>query len=81
MADDHDVLARMDELFAGLIEHQRKKVVAEARRRDDQLTDDDCEQPHDFAVLAADPAWQYEDGLLAGFRAAHMAVRAALLRR
>ena len=80
MNADPDSLARMDSLFAELIEHQRKKVVAEARRRDPKLTDEDCEQPHDFPVLAEDPAWQYEDGLLAGFRAAHMAVRASLRR-
>jgi hypothetical protein len=80
MPTDSETLAHLDALFSELIEHQRKKVVAEAHRRDAKLTDDDCEQPHDFPVLAEDPAWQYEDGLLAGFRAAHMAVRASLRR-
>ena len=69
------------ELFQELIAQQRGKVLSEARRRDPQLTDDDIEQPHDFAVLAGDPTWQYEDGILAGYRSAHMAVRATLLRR
>ena len=76
-----DALAALDRLFGELIEQQRRKVVAEARRRDPRLTDDDVEQPHDFPVLAGDPRWQYEDGVLAGFRAAHMAVRAELLKR
>jgi hypothetical protein len=77
---DAALLSRLDRLFVELIERQRNKVVAEARRRDPTLTDDDVEQPHDFTVLAEDPAWQYEDGLLAGFRAAHSAVRAELSR-
>ena len=74
------VLDELDTLFAELITHQRQKVLAEARRRSSTLTDDDIEQPHDFPVLANDPAWQYEDGVLAGYRAAHMAVRAQLRR-
>jgi len=74
----HDPLTELDALFAELIAMQHKKVAAEARRRDPKLTDDDIEQPHDFPVLANDPAWQYEDGILAGYRAAHMAVRAQL---
>lgn len=78
MADD--ALARIDALFTELIEQQREKVLAEARRRDPTLTDEDCEQPHDFPLLAEDPAWQYEDGVLAGYRSAHMATRVALLR-
>jgi hypothetical protein len=73
-----DPLPDLDRLFEELISMQRDKVLGEARRRDPKLTSDDIEQPHDFPVLAADPAWQYEDGILAGYRAAHMAVRARL---
>lgn len=72
-------LERLDRLFAQLIASQRKKVLTEARLRDPSLTDDDIEQPHDFPLLANDPAWQYEDGVLAGFRAAYAAIRAELL--
>ena len=71
-------LRELDKLFDELIAQQRGKVLAEARRRNPVLTDDDIEQPHDFPALANDPAWQYEDGILAGYRAAHMAVRAQL---
>jgi hypothetical protein len=74
------VLDALDRLFGELVAQQRKKVLAEARRRDPKLTEDDIEQPHDFPALATDPTWQYEDGVLAGYRAAHMAVRAELLR-
>jgi hypothetical protein len=75
------MLAELDRLFEELIAQQRKKVLLEAQRRDPSLTSDDVDQPHDHAVLANDPAWQYEDGLLAGYRAAHMAVRAELRRQ
>lgn len=75
------VLAALDRLFHELIAQQRNKVLTEARRRSSQLTEDDIEQPHDFPVLAGDAEWQYEDGVLAGYRSAHMAVRASLLRR
>jgi hypothetical protein len=73
-------LAELDKLFVELIAQQHKKVTTLARQRNPKLTDDDIEQPHDFPVLAEDPAWQYEDGILAGYRSAHMAVRAQLRR-
>ena len=34
----------------------------------------------DFPAIAEDAAWHYEDGLLAGYLAAQMAVRARLRR-
>ena len=73
-----DTAAELERLFEELIGHQQAKVLTEARRRDASLTADDIQQPHDFAVLAQDPAWNYEDGVLAGYRAAQMAVRARL---
>jgi hypothetical protein len=80
MSEHDSVAGELEQLFEELIAHQRKKVLAEARRRDPKLTDDDVQQPHDFAVLANDPEWNYEDGILAGFLAAQMAVRAKLRR-
>ncbi len=74
-------LAELDDMFGKMIAHQQKKVRELARQRLPRLTDDDIEQPHDYAELAGDPAWQYEDGVLAGYRAAHMAVRAQLNRK
>jgi hypothetical protein len=76
---DRDAIAReLEALFDELVAHQRNKVLAEARRLDPQLTEDDVQQPHDFPVLAASPEWNYEDGILAGYLAAQMAVRAKL---
>jgi hypothetical protein len=82
MSDDPktELLADLDQLFDELIAFQQRKVFAEARRRNQQLTEDDIQQPHDFPEIGEDAAWSYEDGLLAGYRAAHMAVRARLLR-
>ena len=73
-------LDELDAMFVKMIAHQQKKVRDEARRRIAKLTDDDIEQPQDYPELTNDPAWQYEDGVLAGYRAAHMAVRAQLRR-
>ena len=67
-------------LFEELIVHQRKKVLETARRLNPQLTEDDIQQPHDFPELSSSPEWQYEDGVLAGYLAAQMAVRARLRR-
>jgi hypothetical protein len=70
--------AEIEKLFEELITLQRRKVLDLARRLDPALTEDDVQQPHDFPVLAASPEWNYEDGLLAGYLAAQMAVRARL---
>jgi len=75
-----DVAAQMEQLFDELIAQQRKKVLAHARRLNPKLTEDDIAQPHDFPELAGSPDWQYEDGVLAGYCAAQMAVRAQLRR-
>ena len=63
-------------LFDELIEAQRSKLVALARRIDPSLTADDLLQPHDHARLAAHPAYQFEDGLLAGLLSARAAFAA-----
>jgi hypothetical protein len=66
------------QVMAELIAQQRAKVAACAARIDPRLTADDLLQPHDFPALARDPAFNYEDGLLAGLRSAEAALRAAL---
>ena len=72
--------AELEALFDELINHQRKKVFLEARRLDPRLTEDDIQQPHDFPAIAQNPEWNYEDGILAGYLAAQMAVRAKMRR-
>jgi hypothetical protein len=71
-------LAELEKLFEELIAQQRRRVLEHARRLNPQLTEDDVQQPHDFPELAGSPEWNYEDGVLAGYLAAQMAVRARL---
>ncbi len=70
----------LDQLLAQMIDQQERKVLQLARRIVPDLTPEDLRNPQDFTALATDPAFNYEDGLLAGLRSAHMAVRAELLR-
>src|SRR5258707_11165509 len=74
------VAIELEQLFEELIVHQRRRVLEAARRLNPQLTEDDIQQPQDFPELAGDSAWNYEDGILAGFLAAQMAARARLRR-
>jgi hypothetical protein len=67
-------------LFEELIVHQKKRVLDAARRLNPKLTEDDVTQPQDFPELSGNPEWNYEDGILAGYLAAQMAVRARLRR-
>jgi hypothetical protein len=71
----------LEQLFEELIKLQRRKVLEAARRLNPRVTDDDVLSPDDMPELAQDPGWNYEDGLLAGYLAAQMAVRARLRRR
>ncbi len=80
MSVEPSLEARIEALFEQLTKQQHQKVLDHARRNNPRLTDDDITQPHDFSELANDPAWNYEDGVLAGYRSAQMAVR-ALVRR
>ena len=75
-----DTSAELEKLFEELIAQQRKRVLEHARRLNPQLTEDDVQQPHDFPELAGSPEWNYEDGVLAGYCAAQMAVRVKLRR-
>jgi len=68
--------AEADALFEELIEAQRGKLLALARRIDPSLVADDLLQPHDHARLASHPAYQFEDGLLAGLLSARAAFAA-----
>lgn len=78
MDDRQRTAAEMERLFEELVAHQRGRVLARAQRLVPRITADDVLSPVDVPELAADPAWNYEDGLLAGYLAAQMAVRAHL---
>lgn len=66
----------IDSLLTEMTDQQRAKVLATASDLDSRLTLDDILSPQDFEVLAADPRFNYEDGLLAGLLSAQIAVRA-----
>ena len=65
----------MDELVV----HQRRKVLELARRIHPGLTDEDVRNVHDYPDVYGDPIFQFEDGQLAGFIAAQIALKARLL--
>jgi len=69
----------VDRLMLELIEQQERKVLAMARGIHPGLTSEDIRNPHDFPDLVANPEWNFEDGILAGLKSAHMALRAKLL--
>ena len=71
---------QIEAVFEELIAHQKKRVLERARQLNPRLTEDDVQQPHDFPELHNSPEWQYEDGILAGYLAAQMAVRSRLRR-
>jgi len=77
--DSRKVLATIDRLMLELIAQQERKVLELARRIHPGLTAEDIRNPHDFPDLIAVPEWNFEDGILAGIRSAHMALRAKLL--
>lgn len=71
----------LERLFDELIAHQRRKLLAIAREHHPAIGGDDLLNPHDFPKLEADSRFQFEDGILAGYIAAQMAVRAELASR
>jgi hypothetical protein len=67
---------RVDELFDGMIEQQRAKVLRLAREALPYLSPEDVLNPDDHPELKAHPTFDYEDGILAGLVAAQIAFRA-----
>lgn len=68
----------LDRLLTQMIEQQERRLLQLAREVVPGLTAEDLRNPQDFRDLARDPGFNYEDGLLAGLRSAHMAIRAEL---
>jgi hypothetical protein len=68
-------LALLEELVA----YQRKKVREVACRIHPGLTDADIRNIRDFADVYRDPAFQFEEGQLAGLVSAQIALKARLV--
>jgi hypothetical protein len=67
----------VERLLADMVTQQEAKVLTLARRIIPHVTPEDLRNPHDFAPLVESADFNYEDGILAGLRAAAIAVRAA----
>jgi hypothetical protein len=74
-----ETLALIDRLMLEMIAQQEGKVLAMARAIHPALTPEDIRNPNDFADLMASSEWNFEDGILAGLKSAHMALRAKIL--
>ncbi|MCB2155339.1 hypothetical protein KQI84_10665 [bacterium] len=69
-----DFVRHLDIFLQQMVEQQRTKTLKVARRIDPRMTEDDVMDPHSFPAISTNPAFAYEDGLLAGLVAAHVAV-------
>ena len=67
----------VERLLDDMATMQERKVLALGRRIVPHLTPEDLRNPHDFVPLLESAEFNYEDGILAGVRAAVIAVRAA----
>jgi hypothetical protein len=76
---DLDIPRRALEIIDELIRYQQQRVLALANRIQPGLTDEDLRNPHDFPNVFNDPAWQYEDGQLAGLVSAQVALKSRLV--
>jgi hypothetical protein len=79
MAATREMLGLVDRLMLEMVSLQEEKVLEMARRIHPGLTSEDIRNPHDFPDLVENGIWNFEDGILAGLRSAHMALRAKLL--
>ena len=72
-------LRKIDELMLELIDQQERKVLALGEQIHPGLTSEDIRNPQDFPDLLENSNWNFEDGILAGLKSAHMALRARML--
>jgi hypothetical protein len=70
----------IDKVLEELCAYQQRRVLEHARRLNPRVTADDILNPIDIPELDASPAWNYEEGVLAGYRSAQAALRAAMAR-
>jgi hypothetical protein len=68
--------AQVNKLLDEMIEAQRRRLLELAARIFPGVTGDDLFQPHDHPALAANPEFNFEDGILAGYLAIRAALRA-----
>ena len=69
-------LKSVEKLLDEMIEQQKGKLLAMARKIVLNATADDLLQPNDFPELEFHPHFRYEEGILAGYQAAKAALLA-----
>jgi hypothetical protein len=74
-----ETLQMVDRLMLEMIGQQDRKVLDMARRIHPGVTEEDLRNPHDFPDLANNGEWNFEDGILAGLKSAHVALRAKII--
>jgi hypothetical protein len=73
--DGQDGAVLVLEILVAMEEQQHAKLLSLAREAVPGMTADDLKNPDDWRALHHDPRFNYEDGVLAGIRAAAAAVR------
>ena len=76
---DLATVLRALEVVDELVSHRKRKVLELAQRIQPGLTEEDVRNIHDHPDVYAGPICQFEDGQLAGFVAAQIALEARLL--
>ena len=71
--------AAVEKLWDELVAQQEKKLLALANELRPNTTWDDLLQPQDMPEIAQDAVFNYEDGYLAGLKAARISFRARVL--
>jgi hypothetical protein len=66
----------LDGILEEMIEAQRARLLALARRILPDATPEDLLQPHDHELLSTNAQFNFEDGILAGYLAVRAALRA-----
>jgi hypothetical protein len=69
--------ADIEKLLDEMIGAQRRRLLDLASRIQPGVSTDDLFQPHDHPALAANPEFNFEDGILAGYLAVRAALRAS----
>src|SRR5215468_3144654 len=79
MDDLEQLFADMEALLERIVSQQRDKVMAVALDILPHLQPEDIQDPQDYAEVAADTMFNYEDGLLAGLLSARAVLRSNII--
>ena len=79
MDDLEPLFADMEALLERIISQQRAKVMAVALDILPHLQPEDIQDPQEYAEVATDTMFNYEDGLLAGLLSARAVLRSNII--